>query len=50
MIRNFDIKPLIASARVSPEAAARAARNQGLDAVILSDVIEGEARDVALGA
>jgi hydroxypyruvate reductase len=39
---------VIASARVSLEAAARAASAQGIKAVILSDAIEGEARDVAL--
>ncbi|MDM9625090.1 glycerate kinase [Rhizobium sp. S152] len=39
---------VIASARVSLDAAARAARSQGIDAVILSDAIEGEAREVAL--
>jgi glycerate 2-kinase len=38
---------VIASARVSLEAAAEAARAQGLSAVILSDAIEGEAREVA---
>lgn len=38
---------IIASAGVSLEAAARATRNHGLNAVILSDAIEGEARDVA---
>ncbi|UWR22773.1 glycerate kinase [Sulfitobacter sp. S190] len=35
---------VIASARLSLEAASNAARAQGLDAVILSDAIEGEAR------
>ncbi|MFN7025812.1 MAG: glycerate kinase [Pseudorhizobium sp.] len=39
---------IIASAGLSLEAAARAARDQGLHAVILSDSMEGEARDVAL--
>lgn len=39
---------IIASAGLSLEAAARAARDQGLHAVILSDSVEGEARDVAL--
>jgi glycerate 2-kinase len=38
---------LIASAAVSLEAAAKAARNLGVEAVILSDAIEGEAREVA---
>lgn len=37
---------VVASARVSLEAAARAARDAGLDARILSDSIEGEAADV----
>lgn len=37
---------VIASARVSLEAAARTARAAGIDAVILSDAIEGEARDI----
>lgn len=37
---------LIASAAVSLEAAAREARRQGVEAVILSDAIEGEAREV----
>ncbi len=37
---------LIASAAVSLEAAAAASRRQGVDAVILSDSIEGEAREV----
>ncbi|RWX74656.1 glycerate kinase [Neorhizobium lilium] len=39
---------IVASAGVSLEAAARMARRQGVEAVILSDSIEGEARDVAL--
>lgn len=38
---------IIASAGLSLEAAARTARDRGIDAVILSDSIEGEARDVA---
>jgi hydroxypyruvate reductase len=38
---------VIASASVSLEAAAQAARAQGVEAVILSDAIEGEAREVA---
>ena len=38
---------VIASASLSLEAAARAAEAEGLPAVILSDAIEGEARDVA---
>jgi glycerate 2-kinase len=37
---------VIASARLSLEAAAKAAEAQGFPAVILSDAIEGEARDV----
>ena len=37
---------VIASARVSLEAAAAEARRQGIEAVILSDQIEGEARDI----
>ncbi|APH73836.1 glycerate kinase type-2 family protein [Aquibium oceanicum] len=37
---------IIASAAVSLEAAAEAARAQGIEAVILSDAIEGEAREV----
>ncbi|WP_404294430.1 glycerate kinase (plasmid) [Microvirga sp. RSM25] len=37
---------IIASAGVSLEAAAAASRRQGIEAVILSDAIEGEARDV----
>ena len=39
---------VVASAGVSLEAAARAAQEHGIPAVILSDSIEGEARDVAL--
>lgn len=38
---------VIASAGLSLEAAARAAEHRGLPAVILSDAIEGEAREVA---
>jgi len=38
---------VIASARVSLEAAAALARSSGIEAHILSDAIEGEARDVA---
>ncbi len=38
---------VIASARLSLEAAARAAQKAGIGAVILSDRIEGEAREVA---
>ncbi len=38
---------VIASAAVSLEAASREAEKQGVKAVILSDAIEGEARDVA---
>jgi hydroxypyruvate reductase len=38
---------LVASAAVSLEAAAAEARRQGIEAVILSDSIEGEAREVA---
>lgn len=37
---------VIASARLSLDAAARAAQARGIPAVILSDAIEGEARDV----
>lgn len=37
---------IIASAAVSLEAAAGAARDAGIEAVILSDAIEGEARDI----
>jgi glycerate 2-kinase len=37
---------VIASARLSLEAAAQTAQSQGVPAVILSDAIEGEARDV----
>jgi hydroxypyruvate reductase len=39
---------VIASARVSLEAAATAAREAGIETVILSDSIEGEARDIGL--
>lgn len=39
---------VVASARVSLEAAAAAARAAGWPAVILSDAIEGEARDIGL--
>ncbi|MFB2550125.1 glycerate kinase type-2 family protein [Ensifer soli] len=39
---------IVASASVSLEAAAAEARRQGIEAAILSDAIEGEARDVAL--
>lgn len=38
---------IIASANLSLEAAAAAARRQGVTAAILSDAIEGEARDIA---
>ena len=38
---------VIASAAVSLEAAAAEARRQGVEAVILSDAVEGEAREVA---
>ncbi|WP_426239248.1 glycerate kinase type-2 family protein [Pararhizobium sp. DWP1-1-3] len=38
---------VVASAAVSLEAAAEEARKQGIEAVILSDSIEGESRDVA---
>jgi hydroxypyruvate reductase len=38
---------VIASARASLEAAARYARENGVPAMILSDAIEGEARDIA---
>ncbi len=37
---------VIASAAISLEAAAKAARSEGVPAVILSDAIEGEARDI----
>jgi hydroxypyruvate reductase len=39
---------IIASAGVSLEAAAECAKSEGIEAVILSDSVEGEARDVAL--
>lgn len=39
---------VVASARLSLEAAADTARRAGIEAVILSDAIEGEARDVGL--
>lgn len=39
---------VIASAALSLEAAAEVARSQGIPAMILSDAIEGEARDVGL--
>ncbi|PWI54861.1 glycerate kinase [Rhizobium phaseoli] len=39
---------IIASAGVSLEAAAAQAKEQGIEAAILSDAIEGESRDVAL--
>jgi hydroxypyruvate reductase len=39
---------LVASASVSLEAAAAGARAEGIEAIILSDAIEGEARDVGL--
>lgn len=39
---------IIASAGVSLEAAAAAARDAGIEAMILSDAIEGEARDIGL--
>jgi glycerate 2-kinase len=39
---------VIGSAALSLEAAAAAAQKQGLEAVILSDAIEGESRDVAM--
>lgn len=39
---------IIASAGVSLEAAADCARSEGIEAAILSDSVEGEARDVAL--
>ena len=38
---------IIASAQMSLEAAARQARERGFEAVILSDAIEGEAREIA---
>lgn len=43
---NADEVHVVASARVSLEAAAAAARAAGWQAVILSDAIEGEARDI----
>ena len=39
---------IIASARKSLEAAQREAQRQGLNAIILSDAIEGEARDIGM--
>lgn len=39
---------IIASASLSLDAAARLSQKQGVEAVVLSDSIEGEARDVAL--
>lgn len=39
---------VVASARISLEAAAKAAEAEGVPAVILSDAIEGEARDAGL--
>jgi glycerate 2-kinase len=39
---------IVGSAALSLEAAAAEAKKQGLEAVILSDAIEGESRDVAL--
>jgi len=44
--RNNEVK-VIASARASLEAAAALARQRGVSAVILSDAIEGEAREIA---
>ena len=44
--QNVDTQ-VIASAAISLEAAAKAARAQGINAWIMSDRIEGEARDVA---
>jgi hydroxypyruvate reductase len=38
---------IIASAQISLEAAARATRDRGYEAIILSDAIEGEAREIA---
>lgn len=38
---------IIASAQISLEAAAREARDRGFEAVILSDAVEGEAREIA---
>ncbi len=38
---------IIASAQISLEAAARQARERGFEAVILSDAVEGEAREIA---
>jgi len=47
IFRNTETR-VIASARLSLEAAAGRARAAGLAAVILSDAIEGEARDIGL--
>lgn len=44
--RNNEVK-VVASARSSLEAAAALARQRGVSAVILSDAIEGEAREIA---
>lgn len=44
---NNDAVHIIASAATSLDAAARIVRAAGIDAAILSDAIEGEARDVA---
>jgi hydroxypyruvate reductase len=43
-----DAAHVVASAALSLEAAARRAKHHGIEAVVLSDSIEGEARDVAL--
>lgn len=42
-----NVTRVIASAAVSLEAAAAEARRQGIEAVVLSDAVEGEAREVA---
>jgi len=38
----------VANAQISLQAAAEAARSQGIETIILSDCMEGEARDIAL--
>lgn len=47
VFRNVETR-VVASAALSLEAAARAAEAKGVPAVILSDAIEGEARDIGL--
>jgi len=46
IVENADVQ-IIASAAISLDAAAKAARAQGVNAWVLSDAMEGEARDVA---